>query len=160
MKLIKMKIQRIESDGKTSYRYPTPYYNAIKVEFGPIYEGGLDAVVQSDIKPRNANYEYILIGVSDVNFNDFMKSNNYTVNGFVFGAEEVDKNNALLLGDKWIGERREKITDATRVIQILAKVARKESLTAEEEKAIDPNDPTPGIVKSKSFEESLNDYLS
>lgn len=159
MKLIKMKIRRIRKEGATHYNYPIPHYDAMKVKFGPIYEGILKEVVESDILPRNADDEFILIGVANEDFGQFMKANNFEEDGFVYAAEEIDRIKALEYGNRWTRPRTERITNNDVVIKILAKVARKEALTKEEEDAINPDNPTPGIVKSKSFEENLDDAL-
>jgi len=42
---------------------------------------------------------------------------------------------------------REAITDEQRVLSVIAKMTRGEPLTEEDQKALDPNDPTPGVVK-------------
>jgi len=159
MKLIKLKIKRTQTSGKTSYEYPTPYYVATKVKYGPIYEGGLNEIVESDIKPRGNKDEYILIGVADEDFDSFMQADGYEKNGFIFEAKEIDKVKTLEHGNKWTGPQTEKITDQAAVMKILVKIAKKEKLTVDENKAIDPDDPTPGIVKTKSFEEGLDEAL-
>jgi len=158
MKLIKMKINRVGKDGATHYTYP-PQYDPQKVRFGPIYEGGLYDVVYSDILPRNADDEFILIGVDDADFVEFMKANGHVQNGFTFAAEEVNRTKSLEMGNKWT-KRVEKIVDEAKVIMILAKVARKETLTQEEKNAIDPESIESGINKSASFQESLDKYLN
>ena len=159
MKLIKMKIKRTQGGGKTTYTYPTPHYDPYKVKYGPIYEGGLNEVVESDIKPRGNVDEYILIGVADEDFAQFMQANNFESDGFVYTAEEIDRTKTLEHGNKWTGPQTEKITDQNKVLQILAKVARKEVLSTEEEDAINPDNLTQGIVKSKSFEEGLDEAI-
>ena len=160
MKLIKLKIKRDQTSEKTSYTYPTPYYDARKVKYGPIYEGGLNEVVESDIKPRGNKDEFIIIGVADVDFDGFMQADGYERSGFTYSAIEVDKIKTVEKGNKWTGPQIEKITDQAAVTKILVKVAKKEKLTVEDEKVIDSNDPTPGIVKSKSFEEDLDEALN
>ena len=66
-----------KKEGATHYDYPTPHYDAGKVAFGPIYEGGLKEVVESDILPRNANDEFILIGVADADASEFLKADGF-----------------------------------------------------------------------------------
>ena len=81
MKLIKLKIYRTKKEGATHYEQP-PNYKAESVKFGPVYEGGLTEVVQSDVLPRNADDEFILIGVADADFSQFMRDDGYEKNGF------------------------------------------------------------------------------
>lgn len=161
MKLIRMKIRRTQGGGATHYDYPTPHYDPQKVVYGPIYEGGLDEVVQSNIVPRGNIDEYILIGVADGDLIQFMKAEGYVYGGFTYGAVEVDKIAALVDGNKWTGPQVNKITDPNKVIEVLAKIARKETLTIEEEDAINPDKrDVKGIVKTKSFEEGLDEAIA
>ena len=158
MKLLKMRIRRNKKEGRTHYDYPTPYYDAMKVIFGPIYEGGLNEIVQSDIVPRNANDEFILIGINNNDFNEFMKADGFEKDGFKYEVKEVNRIKTLKMGNKWT-KQVEKITDQNKVLGVLAKVARKEKLTEEEENAIDPEKEEVGINKTASFEKSLDKFL-
>lgn len=53
-----------------------------------------------------------------------------------------------------------KITDQRKVMDILVKIAKKQKLTLDDQKALDENDPTPGVGKSKSFDELCDDYVA
>lgn len=157
MKLIKMRINRIEGGGGTHYEYP-PQYNAELVKFGPIYESGLDENA-SKVRERAKNDEYIIIGVEDNAAENFLSSNKHQENGFEFEAKEITKEEALSDGNSWT-KQSDEITDQSVVIKILAKVARNEPLTQKEKDAIDPDKPELGINKSRSFEEDLNEFLA
>jgi len=161
MKLIKMRINRTRQAGATHYEYPTPHYDPYKVKYGPIYEGGLKEVVESDVLSRNADDEFIIVGVADGDAAQFLVADGYVRNGFTYTAEEIDRAKTLEHGNKWTGPQTEKITDQDKVLKILVKVAKKEVLTKEDEDAIDPdNKDVSGIVKTKSFEEGLDEAIA
>ena len=156
MKLIRLKIKRTSTAEKTHYDYPA-CYDAKKVMFGPIYEGALNENVAL-INQRNQGDEFIVIGTSDKDAVEFLKSEGGQEQGFEFGAKEITEEEALADGNKWT-RQTEKIVDQEKVLMILAKVARNEPLNQTEKDAIDPDNPEPGINKSKPFEESLNEFL-
>lgn len=154
MKLLKMKIKRMNIKDCTHYDYPTPYYNAYKVIFGPVYEGGLEENVTL-IKARNTNDEFIIIGVEDSDLNDFLKANGYKdSDGFEFSCIEITQAEAEQDGTQWT-KQIEKITDQNKVITILAKIGRGEILTQQEKDALNPDNLESGINKTKSFVQDL-----
>lgn len=51
-----------------------------------------------------------------------------------------------------------RITDQDKVLAILAKAALDEKLTKEEKDALDPNNPTAGVTKTKKWTENLITY--
>jgi len=156
MKLIRMRIKRTKTPEKTHYDYPS-CYDAKKVKFGPIYEGAMPENVVL-INQRNQGDEFIVIGTTDEDAAEFLKAEGSQEQDFEFGAEEITEEEALADGNVWT-KQREKITDQDKVLQILAKVARDETLTQQEKDAIDPSKDEPGINMSKSFEVSLNEFL-
>ena len=150
-----MRIKRTNENGATHYTYP-PQYIAEKINsgFGPIYEGGECA---SDSWERNADDEYILIGVADTDADQFLKADGYTDgSGFVYEAKEVTKEKAIEDCDKWV-KVREKMNDQTKVISILAKIAREETLTQVDKDALNPTvKNVSGIVNTESLRELLD----
>ena len=155
MKLLKLKINRAENNGRTHYTYPS-CYDAKKVKFGPIYEGALPENILS-IRSRDSDYEYIIFGVNDSDADSFTIS--AVEDGFNFVSEELTEEEMLSYGNIWT-KQRDKITDQIKVISILAKVARNdEELTQVEKDSINPDNPEPGINKSKSFQEALDEFL-
>jgi len=54
--------------------------------------------------------------------------------------------------------KREVVNDQAKLNTILLKVARKETLTPLDEKALDPNDPESGVIMTKNFVEIARDY--
>ncbi|MBW1976261.1 MAG: hypothetical protein JRI45_12000 [Deltaproteobacteria bacterium] len=156
MKLIRMRIKRTSTAEKTHYDYPS-CYDAKKVKFGPIYEGAMDENVAL-INQRNQGDEFIVIGTSDEDAAEFLKAEGSQEQDFEFGAKEITEEEALVDGNKWT-KQREKIIDEQKVIGILAKVARDKPLTQREKNALDPDNPEPGINKSRSFGEGLNEFL-
>ena len=156
MKLIRLKIKRTSTAEKTHYDYPA-CYDAKMVKFGPIYEGAMEENVAL-INQRNQGDEFIVIGTDDKDAVAFLKAEGSKEQAFEFGAKEITVEEALVEGNKWT-KQTEKIVDLEKVLMILAKVAREEPLNQTEKDAINPDNPEPGINKSKPFEESLNEFL-
>jgi len=155
MRMIKMRIKRTNENGATHYTYP-PQYVAEKINsgFGPIYEGGECA---SDSWARNADDEYILIGVADADADGFLQADGHKdASGFVYEAKEVTKEKSIEDCDKWI-KVTEKINDQNKVTSILVKVARGEVLTQADKDALEPTKKdVPGIVNTDSMRELLD----
>ena len=156
MKIIKMRVKKVEGAGVTKYTYPETY-DAQKVKWGPFYEGALPEKIE-EVRQRGLDDEYIIFGVDDKDASQFLSSNAKLEKGFTFAAQEITKEEALVDGNAWTMVR-EKITDQSKVIAILAKIARDEVLTQTEKDSLDPDKPEIGINKSKSFEESINAFL-
>ncbi len=152
MQLIKMKIKRENFPGRTHYEYPS-CFDAKKVKFGPVYERGFK-------NPERRGHQYILIGVPDKDAPRFLNADGLREKGFTFEASLVSREEALALGSLWGADSRtEKITDDQTVLRIVAKVARGEPLSKEDEEALDPDHPAPGIRRSPSFQERLDEAL-
>lgn len=164
MKVIKMRIG--VRPGHPHYEYP-PQYDAQKVNhgWGPIYEGGLDtnAELARQRRGHGVGWEEILIGVRDTDAPSFLAADGTTLNvdgvSIPITAVELTREETVLGHKHWMGEPRERITDQKVIDVINIKRAKGEALTEEELKAIDPNDPTPGINLTKSFEETLDEAL-
>jgi len=157
VKLLKIKIKRTEGNGVTSYSYPTPFYQAEKVIFGPIYEGGEEDLIKI-IRDRKSNYEHILIGLKDEDSEYFLSGNRLARDGFTFEVEEVSKENAIEFASTWV-KSREVVIDQDAVLSVLAKNARGENLTESDLKVIDPDDPTGGIIRTKNLVELLDEFI-
>ena len=145
-KILKVKVGREMTPGKgTHYVYP-PEYDPQKIEV-LCYESVGE---EKKVKDRgNRGYEYLIGVVKNEDSVGFLKSRDII---------EVDENKASVLGRVW-RPHVERITDTNRVLLILSKVARNEPLTEEDRKSIDPEESTPGIVKSKIFDELLRNEL-
>jgi len=157
MKLIKMKVNRTANpQGGTHYEYPTPHYDAYKVAFGPIYEGGLPE--GADIaRGRDADDEFIVVGVKDVDAAQFLKAEGYVKDGVTYGASLISRPEAEALGLAWT-KQTDKVTDQTRVNELLVKVGKGEELTQDEKDALNPEkSEVLGMGKSKSFKASLDE---
>jgi len=158
MKLLKIRIKRIASGGRTHYEYP-PQYDAYKVIFGPIYESSLEVEAQK-VRDRGTGDEYILIGVNDNDVAKFIEAHGYRDDkGFRYESIELSIAEAEVYGSQWT-KQVEKITDQSRVISILAKIGRGETLTQKEKDALNPNNPELGINTTKSFSESLQEIVA
>lgn len=157
--------------GHPHYVYP-PQWDAQKLNrgFGPIYESGIETEAEKSRQRRfsensqGIGYEEVLIGVQDEDASGFLAANGTSVNvdgvAVPIVAEVIDRNAAVREFKVRFGEPIEKITDRKVVDAITIKRAKGETLTPEEEKAIDPNDPTPGINRTKTFEESIDEALA
>jgi hypothetical protein len=154
MKLLKMKIRRTSAEGCTRYVYPKAY-DAYKVVFGPIYESGLPEKVTA-ILERDADDEFILIGVRDEDYDQFMLANKETdeESKHTYDTVELTQEEATALGSSWTAQT-EKITDKDAVTKVLAKAALGTPLTEADRAVLDPDNATPGINKTESFESSL-----
>ena len=75
-------------------------------------------------------------------------------------VEEINRARAINECKKWVSDQVKRITDQNAVIMVVAKAALNVSLSAEDKKIIDPEDETPGIGRSKSFEDSLDEFLT
>ena len=145
-KILKVKIKRTQGGGKTSYTYP-PQYNSQKFNV-LVYEsqltGGYDKVVGA------GNKQEIVIGmVQDADAAGFLASNDIV---------EITKQEADVFLGEDLDKTTEKITDQNAVLSVLAKVARKETLSADDLKVIDPKDSKAGITQSRSLNDALKEH--
>jgi hypothetical protein len=156
MKLLKMCIRRANEEGHTHYEYPVAY-DAHKIVFGPIYESGIEESAQ-EVRDRDADDEYIIIGVKDEDVEQFLLANNEVhSSGHKFITVAISRDEAVEYGSKWT-KQVEKV-DQNIVVPIIAKSIRGETLTQKEKDALNPNSKEPGITKTKSFAEDLDEYL-
>jgi len=144
-KILKVKIQRASANGGTKYTYP-PEYDASKIEL-LCYESVGEGI---KVLNRTDKFEYAIGVVSNADALAFLVSPDII---------EMAKATAITNGRKW-RPQVEKITDNTKVISVLAKVARKETLTKEDEDALDPDNPVKGIGKSRLFDDLLEERLN
>jgi hypothetical protein len=155
MKLLKMRIRRTSEEGHTHYEYPQSY-DAHKVAFGPIYESGLPEIAK-EAQDRDADDEFIIIGVKDSDLAQFLQSNTEVKFGHTFTTVALTKEETIALGERWT-KQTEKMDDKI-ILPIVAKVARGEKLTQKEKDALNPDHKEPGITKTKSFTEDLEAHL-
>jgi len=158
MRLLKMKIQRIDDGGHTHYEYPTPFYDAYKVKFGPIYESGIDTGL-AGVKDRAKNDEFILIGVEDVDVGQFLEADKVIDKDHQYTTVELTQAEAVTFCDAYTAQI-EKIMDMDKVITILAKVGRGETLTQIELDALNPNSSEIGINITPKVSDILLSELS
>lgn len=143
-KILKIKVGRKSINGGTRYVYP-PVYDASKIQV-LVYESSLPENLE-EVRNRGNKYEYLLGIVDEADAPRFLRSDD---------IEEITRQEAESLGAIWT-KQQEKVTDQTAVLSILSKLARNETLTEDEQKTIDPDDDTPGISKSKSFSQVLDE---
>lgn len=146
MKVLKVHIKRDRNDARTHYEYP-PEYDAQKIQV-MCYESSLpenfDKVVE-----RGDTDEYCIGVVKDEDAPQFLASPD---------IEEIDTDMALELGESWT-RPVERITDQKTVTQVMAKMRAGVRLTQAEENAVDPDNPAPGVVRSRSFRQALSEIL-
>lgn len=148
MKLIKLKIKREQTAGRTHYTYPKGY-EASKVRFGPFYESSLEKNLRK-VRDRGNKDEFIIVGMNDRDATSFLACAE---------ATELSYDEALAIGSSWT-EQVEITANPLLVLSIVAKATRGEPLSSEERDALDPNSSTPGINKTKSFKEQLDEFLA
>ena len=147
-KLLKVKIKRDRSGGKTSYTYPKEY-DAQKFDV-LVYESQLSEKLQLVLdRDGNDNYEYVLGFVEEKFVPSFLVSKDIV---------ELDKDEAeLFIGDTDLNKYSTKVTDQNKVLELLSKQALGGILSDEDRKVLDVNHPTPGINRSKSLKEVLDE---
>lgn len=143
MILMKVKIKRTEKEGSTHLEYPKPYWDSQKILFGPVYEP-----VE---RGQGRNWEYCVIGVAETDAPNFLRGNNKKCEQgkHTFSVQQIDVDEATSMCEPW-HPIVELMGDRDAVIKALARQARG-TMTAEDDKILDPDDDTPGINKSKSF---------
>lgn len=109
----------------------------------PVWSQSLNVLVDY----REDNIPYRIAVVPDNEAVEFLKNPDVT---------EISEQEANSIGKKH-RPRVTKIANEHKVIKILAKVASGVDLMGSERKAIDENDPEPGINKTKEFD--VRDYL-
>lgn len=142
MKILRVKVGRQNILNGTHYVYP-PEYDAQKITV-VAYETSNPDNIQA-VKDRGG-YEYLIGVVRDGDASAFLASSDIA---------EMTPGGAESAATAWI-RATDKINDPARVIEILAKVRNSESLTLEDQKAIDPEDSSvAGVVRGRTFTERL-----
>lgn len=144
--LIRTKRSKI-SGGGTHYEYP-PEYDAQKIQV-LCYEsvGENDKVTLRDKWPKP--HEFLIGVVSDEDAPGFLKSPDINIIGQALAIEK---------GRRW-RPQVEKISDQSKVLMILVKVARGEVLTQGEKDIINPDSPISGVNKSQIFDDLLAQHM-
>ena len=147
MKILKVKIQRNQSVGKTSYVYPKEY-DPKRIQVLAYETTNMDNY--QDVVDRGNDHEYMVGIVKDEDIDDFLKSDD---------IEEMDYDTALLTCGTWV-KQRTVVTDQDKVATITLKLLNKETITNEEKKIVDPSYDEKGINLTKTFQEMLDNCLS
>ena len=144
MKIVKIKARFIIEGPLKKYVYPE-WYDASKINvlcYESFSEEG-----KVDIQTRGAQEEYLIATVDDEYGAIIVKEKD---------CSEMQEEEAIEVGSRW-RKQIVKINDESSFINIISKNARGIALTEEEKKSLDPDDPTPGIGKSKSFRNLLKE---
>jgi hypothetical protein len=137
-KIVKVKISReLLSGGRIRNTYP-PEYDSTKIR------------VLSYEDLNDVNKTFCIGVVSDADAPAFLESADIT---------EVTSTEARTLGTSWRPQVT-KITDEQTIISILNKVRNSQSLTQAEKDAINPDNATFGVNKSRPFNELLTEALN
>ena len=144
-KLLKVKIKRAQDAGGTHYEYPKEY-DPRKFQV-LCYETQLTDRLNV-VKNRGNNNEYVLGFVEEEFIGGFLKNPDIElltrVEGEVFIGADLHKS-------------EEKIVNQNKVLLALAKSARGQRLTKKEEDMLDPENKEPGINKTKTLHEVLDE---
>lgn len=146
-KILKVKIKREQTSASTHYTYP-PEYDAQKIQV-MVYESMMPENLQV-VKDRGNKDEYLIGVVKDEDATQFLASKDIV---------EINYNVALNQGNQWTKQVL-KMTDPEKVALICQKIANNEALTAEEKNALDADNPEPGVTKSRSFQQGLDELLA
>jgi len=146
-KILLVKIKRDQTPARTHYTYP-PEYDAQKIQV-MVYESILPENLQV-VKDRGNKDEYLLGVVKDEDAAQFLASKDIA---------EIDYNTALNRGNQWTKQVL-KVTAPEKIALIGQKTANNEALTVEEKNALNADNPEPGIIKSKSFQDGLDAVIS
>ena len=144
-KLLKVKIKRSQENGKTSYTYPKEF-EATKFQV-LVYETQLEGKL-SHVVGRGNKDEYVLGFVDEQFVSDFLKNPDIKI---------IDRSEARNFLAEDYEKSIEKVNDQNKVLTILAKSVRGESLSSLELAALDPNNPEKGIIRTKTFKEVLDE---
>ncbi len=145
-KILKVKIKRTVGGGKTSYTYP-PEYKAERFDV-LVYETQLTGKHQ-EVVNRGNDHEYVIGLVDEVDAPAFLKSPD---------IKEINRQQAEQFFGEDFDKSSMKITDQAKVLLILAKSARGESLTQEDKDSLNPDHPSNGILKSRTYKDVLDEH--
>lgn len=145
-KILKIRIKRTQKITGTFYTYP-PEYDSRKIQV-LVYESSLKVNEQSIINRGNQD-EYLIGVVRDSDAPGFLSSSN---------VEEIDYSTAVDLGNLW-RPQVVLLTGPQNIVDVLLKVHNKKTLTKLDKKVINPDDSTPGLIKSRSFINRLNNAI-
>lgn len=141
MKLLKVKIRRETKNGVTHLEYPNEYRSDLVNVLA--YETKEERLKRLD----KDTIHYCICVVSDKVGRIMLQSGDIT---------EITETEFLNLGNKW-RPQKEIIRDQDKVISIVGKSIRGESLTQSEKDALDPDKEEIGINKTKSFNDVLEE---
>ncbi len=144
-KLLKVKIKREVSSGKTSYTYPKEYDPQ---KFDVIaYETSLSGKYNEVVK-RGNDHEYVIGLVDENDIKGFLKCPDIV---------EINRQQAQQFFGSDFDKSEPIITDMPKVLLTVAKSVRGESLAQEEKDLLDPNHPSRGINKTKTYKNVLDE---
>lgn len=146
MKILKVRIKRVQDENGTHYIYPIEYDSK---KIGVLCYETTNMDNYEEVVNRGNDYEFMIGVVKDEYMNDFLKSEY---------IEELSYDEALLTGNSWV-KREDRIIDNKKIISILNKINSDIPLSKKEKDAIDPNSKEIGLNKNKSFKDILDESL-
>jgi len=144
MKILKIKVKREQTQVGTHYTYP-PEYDPYKIQV-LCYESSLPEN-QINVVARGNKDEFLIGCVKNIDAPQFL------ANPDIIEITEVE---ALTLGNIWT-KQVEKIVDQDGLLLLLAKVAKGQELTLQEQDLLNPANPNAYIQLSRSFSDVLNE---
>lgn len=144
MKILKAKVSINRWNGSTNYHYPWAWLSNKEKIPAILYPSNRN----DEIIENGQLYQIVYPIVPDDVATELLKDSNFSLPTRPEIESYANKHYPI----------KDSITDDKKILTILAKVARKESLTLEDEKALDPNSPEKGINKSRSWLEVCTDY--
>lgn len=150
-KILKVKVKRTTVGDKIFYSYPPNYTEQDKLNIASkahftCYEHVGDP---ESVSLRGGTHEYAVCVVSDADSVDLLTSPDIV---------ELSQPEAIAIGDIW-SPQIEFVSDPIGIPAIIAKLKASQALTTEENNAVDPDNPAPGISKSAAYTSILVDTL-
>lgn len=145
MKILKVRIKRVQDDVGTHYSYPKEY-DPKKIKVLCYETTNMDNY--EDVVNRGNDHEYCIGLVKDIDVDKFLESKY---------IEELEYNDALSIGNNWVKEKI-KIVDEKKVLSVLDKVVNKKKLNSTEMNSINPKKKTKGVNIVNSFKTILDNH--
>jgi hypothetical protein len=145
MKLLKVKIKRIEESHVTNLEYPKPFWDSTRVVFGPFYE--------PVNRGEGRTWAWVVLGVRDKDAPLFLRGHLRISGEHTFEVLEISEDEAISFADHW-NPKQEVITDERSVLMALTRRSAGRE-TEEDTEVLDPTIDKPGVNYTKTFSERL-----
>jgi hypothetical protein len=147
-KILKVRLQRDQTEKGTSYTFPLEYESAKITVLA--YETIDKTERYDEVVARGNDHEFLIGIVDELDAPAFLASDDII---------ELTRGEAETLGDTWI-DQRIKINDMETLLPILEKIGTDVTLSQAEKDAINPDSVATGLTRTKTFTASLAEYLA